>query len=93
MQFSCIEDVAAAAAGASLGKLNLSLVEASVAGVNTTYRRRSTGQAMTVRPSAAFRARFRNVLRAQLAVAGHEVFSLDAEVIEEVRPPPAGAPR
>ncbi|WP_437775221.1 FmdE family protein [Sorangium sp. So ce1097] len=94
VQFSCIADGAAAATGASLGKLNLSLVEATEAGVETTYRRRSTGQIVTLRPSAAFRARFRDVPREGLAAAGEEVLSLpDAEVFEEVPPPPAGAPR
>ncbi|KYF93470.1 hypothetical protein BE20_09240 [Sorangium cellulosum] len=94
VQFSCIADGAAAATGASLGKLNLSLVEATEAGVETTYRRRSTGQAVTLRPSAAFRARFRDVPREGLEAAGKEVLSLpDAEVFEEVPPPPAGAPR
>ncbi|MGK3979210.1 FmdE family protein [Sorangium sp. So ce118] len=84
VQFSCIADGAAAATGASLGKLNLSLVEASEAGIETTYRRRSTGQAVTLRPSAAFRARFRDVPRERLAEAGKEVLSLpDAEVFEE----------
>ncbi|WP_437982056.1 hypothetical protein [Sorangium sp. So ce117] len=49
---------------------------------------------MTLRPSAAFRARFRDVPRAQLAPAGRAVLSLpDAEVFEEVPTPPAGAPR
>ncbi|WP_437827456.1 FmdE family protein [Sorangium sp. So ce1153] len=94
VQFSCIADGAAAATGASLGKLNLSLVEASEAGIETTYRRRSTGQAVTLRPSAVFRARFRDVPRERLAEAGKEVLSLpDAEVFEEVparvaSPPP-----
>ncbi|MGK3960544.1 FmdE family protein [Sorangium sp. So ce1667] len=97
VQFSCIADGAAAATGASLGKLNLSLVEASEAGIETTYRRRSTGQAVTLRPSAAFRARFRDVPRERLAEAGKEVLSLpDAEVFEEaparVASPPAGSP-
>ncbi|XXT16048.1 FmdE family protein [Sorangium sp. So ce429] len=97
VQFSCIADGAAAATGASLGKLNLSLVEASEAGIETTYRRRSTGQAVTLRPSAAFRARFRDVPRAGLEAAGKEVLSLpDAEVFEEVparvASPPAGSP-
>ncbi|WP_437807703.1 FmdE family protein [Sorangium sp. So ce1078] len=97
VQFSCIADGAAAATGASLGKLNLSLVEASEAGVETTYRRRSTGQAVTLRPSAAFRARYRDVPREGLEAAGREVLSLpDAEVFEEVparvASPPAGSP-
>ncbi|WP_187345691.1 FmdE family protein [Sorangium cellulosum] len=87
VQFSCIADGAAAATGASLGKLNLSLVEATEAGVETTYRRRSTGQAVTLRPSAAFRARFRDVPREGLEAAGKEVLSLpDADVFEEVPP-------
>ncbi|WP_437686190.1 FmdE family protein [Sorangium sp. So ce176] len=94
VQFSCIADGAAAATGASLGKLNLSLVEASEAAVETTYRRRSTGQTVTLRPSAAFRGRFRDVPRDGLEAAGREVLSLpDAEVFEEVPPPPAGASR
>ncbi|WP_437522449.1 formylmethanofuran dehydrogenase subunit E family protein [Sorangium sp. So ce726] len=98
VQFSCIADGAAAATGASLGKLNLSLIEASEDGVETTYRRRSTGQAVTLRPSAAFRARFRDVPREKLESAGREVLSLpDAEVFEEapapVASPPPGAPR
>ncbi|WP_437670610.1 FmdE family protein [Sorangium sp. So ce131] len=93
VQFSCIADGAAAATGASLGKLNLSLVEATEAGVETTYRRKSTGQAITLRPSAAFRARFRDVPREKLGPAGREVLSLpDAEVFEEVRTPPASSP-
>ncbi|WP_437903037.1 FmdE family protein [Sorangium sp. So ce327] len=98
VQFSCIADGAAAATGASLGKLNLSLIEASEDGVETTYRRRSTGQAVTLRPSAAFRARFRDVPREKLESAGREVLSLpDAEVFEEaparVASPPPAAPR
>ncbi|WP_437964456.1 FmdE family protein [Sorangium sp. So ce260] len=94
VQFSCLSDGAAAVTGASLGKLNLSLVEASEAGVETTYWRRSTVQAMTLRPSAACCARFRDVPRAQLAAATQEVLSLpDAEVFKEVPTPPAGAPR
>ncbi|MGK3986904.1 FmdE family protein [Sorangium sp. So ce136] len=93
VQFSCIADGAAAATGASLGKLNLSLVEASEAGIETTYRRRSTGQAVTLRPSAAFRARFRDVPRERLAEAGKEVLSLpDAEVFEEVPARVASSP-
>ncbi|WP_437813767.1 hypothetical protein [Sorangium sp. So ce1078] len=43
---------------------------------------------MTLRPSAAFRAGFRDVPRAQLAAAGQEVLSSpDAEVFEEVPAP------
>ncbi|XXY48538.1 hypothetical protein WME91_51900 [Sorangium sp. So ce269] len=48
VQFSCIADGAAAATGASRGKLDLSLVETSEARVEPTYRRRSTGQVLTL---------------------------------------------
>ena len=90
VQFSCIADGAAAATGASAGKLNLHLVDATEADVATTYRRKSTGQAITLRPSRAFTARFRDVPRDQLAAAGRTVLALpDAEVFEELPASPA----
>ena len=89
VQFSCIADGAAAATGASAGKLNLHLVDATEAGVATTYRRKSTGQAVTLRPSRAFVARFRDVPRDQLAAAGQAVLALpDSDVFEELPGPP-----
>jgi formylmethanofuran dehydrogenase subunit E len=88
VQFSCIADGASAATGASAGKLNLTLVDAPESGVETTYRRKSTGQSITLRPSAAFATRFRDVPREQLAAAGRTVLGLpDAEVFEEVPAP------
>jgi formylmethanofuran dehydrogenase subunit E len=85
VQFSCIADGAAAATGASVGKLNLKLVDADDDGVLTTYKRVSTGAAITLRPSAAFRARFKDVPRDGLLAAGRVVIGLpDAEVFEEV---------
>jgi formylmethanofuran dehydrogenase subunit E len=90
VQFSCIADGAAAATGASAGKLNLRLVDAADADVATTFRRKSTGQAITLRPSRAFAARFADVPRDQLAAAGRAVLALpDAEVFEEVPGPAA----
>lgn len=86
VQYSCIADGAAAATGASLGKLNLSLEEADEAHVATVYRRKSTGAAVTLRPAAAFAARFADVPRAELAARGREVMELPADqVFEEVR--------
>jgi formylmethanofuran dehydrogenase subunit E len=88
VQFSCIADGAAAATGASAGKLNLRLVDASEAEVATTYRRKSTGQAVTLRPTRAFAERFRDVPREQLAAAGRVVLALpEAEVFEELPAP------
>ena len=86
VQFTCIADGAAAATGASMGKLNLSLVEAEEARVATTYRRKSTGASLTLRPTQAFRARFLDVPRGDLPAAGRAVMEMpDAEVFEEVR--------
>jgi formylmethanofuran dehydrogenase subunit E len=87
VQYTCIADGAAAATGASLGKLNLALVEeADAARVATTYRRRSTGATVTLRPTQAFVARYRDLPRERLAEAGREVLALpEADVFEEVR--------
>jgi formylmethanofuran dehydrogenase subunit E len=87
VQYTCIADGAAAATGASLGKLNLALVdEPDPSRVATTYRRRSTGDAVTLRPTAGFVERYRDLPRERLAEAGREVLALpDAEVFEEVR--------
>ena len=85
VMYSCIADGAAAATGASVGKLNLSLVESSADHVETTYRRKSTGQAITLRPSAKFRARFADVPMNQARDLGRLVLQLsDGEVFEEV---------
>jgi hypothetical protein len=88
VQLSCIADGAAAATGASLGKLNLSLVEADEAHLLTTYRLASTGASLSLRPSPAFVKRFRDVPREELRAAGRVVISLpDAEVFEVVPSP------
>jgi formylmethanofuran dehydrogenase subunit E len=88
VQFSCIADGASAATGASVGKLNLHVVPGTEADVATTYRRKSTGESVTLRPSRAFAERFRDVPRERLAEAGRQVLALpDAEVFEEVRSP------
>ncbi len=86
VQFSCIADGAAAATGASVGKLNLRVVEVTEANLATTYRRKSTGQTVTLRPTPAFAARFRDVPLEKLAEAGRTVLSLpEADVFEEVQ--------
>jgi formylmethanofuran dehydrogenase subunit E len=87
VQYSCIADGAAAATGASLGKLNLTLADAPPAETHTTYRRKSTGKAVTLRLTRSFVARFTDVPPAQLADAGRVVLSLPAqEIFEEVAP-------
>jgi formylmethanofuran dehydrogenase subunit E len=85
VQFSCIADGASAATGASAGKLNLKLVPTDEAHVVTVYENRATRQTVTLRPTAAFAARFKDVPRDKLAEAGREVMALpDDEVFEEV---------
>jgi formylmethanofuran dehydrogenase subunit E len=94
VQYSCIADGAAASTGASLGKLNLELVDAPEDAVMTTYVRKSTGQSVTLRPTSAFRARFAGLSRERLSDAGREVMGLsDAEVFEEVPAPPSPSAR
>ena len=89
VQYSCIADGAAAATGASLGKLNLSLADAPAAQTHTVYRRRSTGQTLDLRFTPAFAARFKDVPREQLGQAGREVMLLRDEDIFEVSYAPA----
>jgi formylmethanofuran dehydrogenase subunit E len=85
VMYSCIADGAAAATGASVGKLNLALIESRAEDVATTYRRKSTGQAVTLRPAAKFRARFADTPREHARDFGREVLRLpDSDVFEEV---------
>ncbi|NBD08776.1 FmdE family protein [Corallococcus silvisoli] len=88
VQYTCVADGAAAATGASLGKLNLSLVAAPAPeDTATTFRNRDTGQSLTLRPSASFVQRFRDVPREKLGEAGRAVLTLpDADVFEPVAP-------
>lgn len=94
-QYACVADGAQAATGASLGKVNLSLIEADEAHIQTTYRNKKSGESITLRPTAAFRSRFLNVPRAGLRAAGAEVLKLpEAELFEVVpAPDPAAATR
>jgi formylmethanofuran dehydrogenase subunit E len=85
VMYSCIADGAAAATGASAGKLNLRLVDSRPEDVETTYRRKSTGEAITLRPTAKFRARFSDAPRERARELGREVLRwLDGDVFEQV---------
>jgi formylmethanofuran dehydrogenase subunit E len=86
VQYSCIADGAAAATGASAGKLNLTLADASAPETRTVYRRKSTGKSITLRVTAGFASRFANVPRERLDAAGREVMSLRDDEIFEVVP-------
>lgn len=85
VQYACIADGAAAATGASVGKLNLSLREVVAAETHTVYRHRVTGQVVVLRLTSAFVSRFLDVPRPELAAAGRAVLALeDAEIFEDV---------
>jgi formylmethanofuran dehydrogenase subunit E len=86
VQYSCIADGAAAATGASLGKLNLSLSETTRADTHTTYTNRATGKRVTLAVTPSFRERFLEVPRARLPEAGRAVLRLRDEQIFQVIP-------
>jgi formylmethanofuran dehydrogenase subunit E len=89
VQYSCIADGAAAATGASLGKLNLKLAEATPVETRTTYRNRASGQTLTLSLTDEFKGRFADVPREKLGEAGREVMKLRDEQIFRVVPSPA----
>jgi hypothetical protein len=77
--------LAAPGGAASLGKLNLTLADAAAAETHTVFKRRSTGQSLDLRFTAAFAARYLDVPRDRLAEAGREVMGLpDADIFEVV---------
>jgi formylmethanofuran dehydrogenase subunit E len=85
VRYSCIADGAAAHSGASLGKLNLSLVETSADNVLTIYRDKRTGKSIALRPTASFRERYADTPRDKARALGREVLGLPAEqVFEEI---------
>lgn len=87
VQYSCIADGAAAATGASLGKLNLHWQEAALPDTRTTYLRKSTGQKITLEVTPEFAKRFADVPRPQLKAAGEEVMGLaDAQIFAVAEP-------
>jgi len=91
VQFMCIVDGAAAATGASLGKMNLTHVTVDETRLRTTYRKRSSGQTLVLRPARAFVERFMNLGRRDFAAAGrvvmtlpeNEVFAVEAATPEQ----------
>lgn len=85
VQYACIADGAAAATGASVGKLNLELAEATAADTRTTYRNKASGKSVTMRVAPSFAAKFKDVPRPHLADAGRDAMQLpDVDVFEVV---------
>ena len=85
VRYSCIADGAAAHSGASLGKLNLSLADASAEGVETSFRNKRTGQTVILRPTPSFRERYADTPPAKARTLGREVMGLrDSEIFVEL---------
>jgi formylmethanofuran dehydrogenase subunit E len=88
VMYSCVADGASAATGASVGKLNLRMVDADVSAFATVYRSKASGRTLALRPTRAFAARFGDIPRERLREAGQEVLLLpEADVFEEVTLP------
>ena len=82
VKYSCIADGAAAQSGASMGKLNLSLVEAE--SPVTEFKNRKTGKSVSLRPTASFADRFATFAPGHAREAGKQVLGLrDDELFEE----------
>lgn len=83
VRYSCIADGAQAHSGASVGKLNLSVVDTTADNVLTIYRDKKSGKSVALRPTASFRERYANTPPDKARVLGREVLSLPAEQIFE----------
>ena len=85
VRYACIADGAQAATGASVGRLQLSFIEAKVEKMATVYSNRETKKTVKLRPTAAFMKKFMEVPREKARIAGREAMTmLDAEVFEIV---------
>jgi formylmethanofuran dehydrogenase subunit E len=86
VQWSCIIDGLQAATGASLGKLNLSLVDAPAGTVFSVIRHRKTGQEVKLELTPAFVKQHSNLPMTQTAAAGARVaVSAETEIFRSIR--------
>jgi formylmethanofuran dehydrogenase subunit E len=76
VQYSCIADGLQAATGTSAGKLNLRIVEAPAAGLETIVRNRKTGQELIFHLEPDFLRRYLNLPNDQQPGAGRTVAAL-----------------
>ncbi len=85
VQFSCIADGAQAATKVSVGKLSLRWVEAPLEETQTIFIKRSTGQKLVLKPTAAFIKTFVNLPHEKARENGRKVLGLtDADIFEVV---------
>lgn len=86
VRYACIADGAQAATGASAGRLQLTILDAPVEKLQTVCRNKTTGQSLTLRPTAAFTKRFFDIPREKAREAGKQAMTLpETEVFEVVK--------
>jgi formylmethanofuran dehydrogenase subunit E len=81
VQWSCIADGVQAATGASLGKLNLRLVEATPAEVQTIIADRDNGKQLVFRLKKSFSEKFLDLSEDNLSAAGAQAEQLSDDEI------------
>ncbi|MCG3173090.1 MAG: hypothetical protein GMKNLPBB_01267 [Myxococcota bacterium] len=85
VKYSCIGDGAAAATGASPGKLNFFLSEGKAEDLATRFHLKSGGKTIVLRPTDAFRRRYGVMKKEDARKLGAEVLALsDNEIFEEL---------
>jgi formylmethanofuran dehydrogenase subunit E len=80
IDYASIADGAAAHSGASVGKLNLSLVEATADNVLTVVRDKKSGQAVALRPVASFKEQLGGATGRDVMVAPEELLFEEVSV-------------
>ena len=86
VKYACIVDGVQASSGASLGRLQLELTAAPADQLATTWKKRSTGETVTLRPTAAFIKKYAEIPREKARAVGLEVLGLPAGEVFEVVP-------
>ena len=81
VQYSCVADGVQAATGASLGKLNLRIVDAPFADLKTIVEDRKTGRTLTFKLQPKFMDSILNVPADKLESAGERVANLPDDEI------------
>jgi formylmethanofuran dehydrogenase subunit E len=84
VQWSCVADGVQAATGASVGKLNLRLVEVPLSEMQTIIKDRATSKELVFRFKPSFTQRFLNLPKDKLSAAGAEVEQLSDDEIFSV---------
>lgn len=88
VQYTCVADGIQAATGATLGRLNLRLVEATLDKMKTVFRNKSSGRTVTITLTESFMKQFANVPMQELEAKGRIVAGMKDEEIMVVSTKP-----